>query len=283
MTIKQVNLDIWNTNNIIVYANSGEVDCRYIEVSFKDDSQNNISLSNKSVTFYAKKPDDTTIFNYCTVDTTNNTATVELTSQTLSVPGILECEFQIFNGDNVLLKVDGLKISVSNSNDFSQAVESESESNVLTSLINNVNKNSEAIGNLANLTTTKKSNVVSAINELNGKIISSHILYSNSSGSSSTITLSSSAANYKYIEIYYFKDLNQIISTKIYNPNSKAATLGSVTFYANALFLRAAIVDINETAITWRSSDSGWGTVSTGGNTISSEQVFKICQVIGYR
>ena len=283
MTTKQVNLDIWNTNNVIVYANSGEVDCRYIEVSFKDDSQNNISLSNKSVTFYAKKPDDTTIFNYCTVDTTNNTATVELTSQTLSVPGILECEFQIFNGNNVLLKVDGLKISVSNSNDFSQAIESESESNVLTSLINNVNKNSEAIGNLANLTTSQKSNVVGAINELNGKIISPHILYSNSSGSSSTITVSSSAANYKYIEIYYFKDLNQIVSSKIYTPNGKAATLGSVTFYANSIFLRAAIVDINETTITWRSNDIGWGTVSTGGNTISTTQVFKICQIIGYK
>lgn len=111
----------------------------------------------------------------------------------------------------------------------------------------------------------------------------STILYSNNSGSSSTITLSSSAADYDYIEIYYFKDLNQIVSSKIYNPNGKAATLGSVTFYANSIFLRAAIVDINETTITWRSNDIGWGTVSTGGNTISKEQVFKICQVIGYK
>lgn len=111
----------------------------------------------------------------------------------------------------------------------------------------------------------------------------STILYSNNSGSSSTITLSSSAADYDYIEFYYFKDLNQIVSSKIYNPNGKAATLGSVTFYANSIFLRAAIVDISETTITWRTSDSGWGTVSTGGNTISKEKVFKICQVIGYK
>lgn len=111
----------------------------------------------------------------------------------------------------------------------------------------------------------------------------STILYSNSSGSSSTITLSSSAADYDYIEFYYFKDSNQIISSKIYSPNGKAATLGSVTFYSNSIFLRAAIVDISETTITWRAKDIGWGTVSTSGNTISKEQVFKICQVIGYK
>ena len=111
----------------------------------------------------------------------------------------------------------------------------------------------------------------------------STILYSNSSGSSSTITLSDSASNYDYIEFYYFKDSNQIISSKIYSPNGKAATLGSVTRYADAIFLRAAIVDISETTLTWRSSDSGWGTVAVGGNTISTTQVFKICQVIGYK
>ena len=109
------------------------------------------------------------------------------------------------------------------------------------------------------------------------------ILYDNDEGSISTITLSDNVSNYNFIEIYYFKDSNQIISSKIYNPNGKAATLGSVTFYANSIFLRSAIVDINETTITWRTSDSGWGTVSTSGNTISSEQVFKICQIIGYK
>ena len=111
----------------------------------------------------------------------------------------------------------------------------------------------------------------------------STILYSNNSGTGSTITLSDSASNYDYIEFYYFKDLNQIVSSKIYNPNGKAATLGSVTFYANSIFLRAAIVDISETTLTWRAKDIGWGTVAVGGNTISKEQVFKICQVIGYK
>lgn len=109
------------------------------------------------------------------------------------------------------------------------------------------------------------------------------ILYDNDEGSSSTITLSDNVSNYNFIEIYYFKDLNQIVSSKIYNPNGKAATLGSVTFYDNKLFLRASIVDISETTITWRAKDIGWGTVSTSGNTISKEQVFKICQVIGYK
>lgn len=283
MITKQVSLNTWSTNNVVVYANSGEVNCRYIEVSFKDENQNNISLIKRNVTFYVKKSDNTTIFNYCTINTTNNTAVVELTSQTLSVPGILECEFQIFDENNLLLKVNGLKIFVSNSSDFSQAIESSSESNVLTSLINDVKENSEKIGNLVDLTTTEKSTVVGAINELDGKIISAHILYSNYSGTNSTITLSDNISNYNYIEIYYFKDLNQIISAKIYDPNGKAATLGSVTYYSNTLFLRSAIVDINGTTVTWRTSDSGFGTVTSSSCGVSNEQVFLISQVIGYK
>lgn len=319
MITKQISLYTWDTNNVIVYANSGEVDCRYIEVSFKDESQNNISLTDRYVTFYAEKPDGKTIFNYCTIDTIEDIATVELTSQVLSVPGVLECEFQIFDKNNVLLKVSGLKIFVSTSKDFSEAIESTSESNILTSVINESKKISQSIGNLSdlntlekntvvgainevnqkandsymlcsnsigqlnNLNTNEKGNVIGAINELNEKIISAHTLYSNSSGTQSTIILSDSAANYDYMEIYYYKDFNQMVYSKIYKPNNRSVTLHSVTYFVNTVFLRAAIVDINGTTITWRASDSGWGTMNRTDCNTTSENVFFINQIIGYK
>lgn len=226
MITKQISLKTWDNNNTIIYAVSGEVASRYIEVSFKDESENNINLSGKTVTFYAKKPDDTTILNYCSVNTVSNTATLELTSQTLSVPGILECEFQIFGNTNVILKIKGMRIFVSESKDFSEAVESVSESDVITKLINDTQKNSDNLGDLNDLTTTEKSSVVEAINEIGSKtvpvsqggtgatskiaartnleVMKKYTLYSNSSGTYSTITLNDSVENYDTICVYYF-------------------------------------------------------------------------------
>ena len=55
MVTKQVNLNVWEPNNIVLYANRGEIDVRYIEASFKNEDQNNINLANYSITFYVKK------------------------------------------------------------------------------------------------------------------------------------------------------------------------------------------------------------------------------------
>ena len=307
MITKQVSLNIWNTNNVVVYANSGEVDCRYIEVSFKDENQNNINLTNKSVTFYAKKSDNTTIFNYCTVDTINNTATIELTSQALSVPGILECEFQIFDKDNVLLKVNGLKIFVSDSEDFSQAIESSSESNVLTSLINDVKENSEKIGNLVDLTTTEKSNVVGAINEVNSKTIpisqggtgattassaisnlgvSGTVLYSNESGTTGTITLSQPYTNFVRIGVYA---QGQYDNDSIYNEmltSISYMTLGCTSFNDSnydMLVWRLAYITFSGNTISFYKN--GAASFSAGsGNYLESgtNDGLKITHVVGY-
>ncbi len=140
MITKSIRLNTWKENYVNIYANRGEVDSRYIEVSFVDQSQTNISLSGKSVTFYAAKPDGTHIYNNCSVNTSTNTATFELTSQALSASGVVDCEFQIFSGQNELLKVNGLKIVVSSVCDFSDSVESSSEFNVLTQAINQANE-----------------------------------------------------------------------------------------------------------------------------------------------
>lgn len=168
MITQKISLNTCEINHVIVYANEGEVQCRYIEVLFKDDEANDVSLSGYDVTFYAKKPDGTSIYNSCTVDTVNNTATVELTSQTLSASGVLECEFQIYNGSGTLLKVGGLKIAVAPEKGFSGAIESTDEFNVLTSAINEARGFSNSIGDLDDLTTTEKSTIVGAINEIQG-------------------------------------------------------------------------------------------------------------------
>lgn len=139
------------------------------------------------------------------------------------------------------------------------------------------------IGSLDNLTTNRKTNIVSAINELNIKILSPYSLFFNTSGTSSTITLSDNAVNYDYIEVYYFKDDGNYMSTKIYDPNGKSLTLSSVTYYSNTLFLRASVIHINGKSVTWKSNDSGNGTVTGSSTSVDSSQVFKIIKIIGYK
>lgn len=307
MVTKQVNLNIWNTNNVVVCANSGEVDCRYIEVSFKDEDQNNISLTNKSVTFYAKKPDNTTIFNYCTVDTVNNIATIELTSQTLSVPGVLECEFQIFDENNVLLKVSGLKIFVSESEDFSKAIESISESNVLTSVINETKGLSKNIGELDHLNTSEKNTVIGAINEVNSKtipisqggtggvtatdarinlnIMEATTLYDNSNGTNGTITTSENLSKFSYLDIFFRANGSHFASQRIYEPNGKSLHLFSCTAYSPTSTVMAftSIITFSGTSVTWNSDNDSFFAVNTSNKcTFEFSRGLYIYKIVGY-
>lgn len=135
MVTKKIKLNVWENNYITLLANQGEVDSRNIEISFEDQN-GELNLKNKNVAIYIEKPDKTRIFNNCEVNSQNNTAKVVITSQMVSVVGVLDCEFQIFDGQNTLLKVGGLKIAVSSDGDFSNAIQSSSEFDALIQAIN---------------------------------------------------------------------------------------------------------------------------------------------------
>lgn len=119
MVIKEISLNLWEDNHILIRTVRAEVDSRKLKVSFIDEDGNALSLSGKNITLYAKKPDGTEIYNNCDIDTSKNIASVSITSQMVSSIGIVECEFQIFNSNNLLLKVNGLKLLVVSKCDFS--------------------------------------------------------------------------------------------------------------------------------------------------------------------
>jgi len=103
------------------------------------------------------------------------------------------------------------------------------------------------VGSLPELTTTDKTSLVNAVNEVNGKTIpitqggtgattatdartnlevrKAHVLYGNSTGSSGTVTLSETCANFQYVEIYYRDDSNRYSSIECYEPNNKKIAL----------------------------------------------------------
>ncbi len=288
MVTNEISFETWKSNYIIVYARKGEVDARTIVASFKGTDGNNLDLTDKSVTFYALKPDKTQIYNNCTVDTVSNTASIVLTSQTVSVSGIVDCEYQIFEGDNLLLKVSGLKLAVEGGNDFSEALESASECNALINALNDAESISEDVGDLSNLNTTEKGTVVGAINEINNKtipisqggtggttataartnleVMTGVQLYYNASGTHGTITLSDTIANYNMIEVFYtFAQSGGTSYGEVrYNSasawNNGASSCGfnltytdaflDLTANENRLELMAAMVKISGTSLT---------------------------------
>lgn len=274
MVTKEICLKLWENNYLTLLANQGEVNSRYVVVYFQDEFENNLNLSGKSVTFYALKPDGTQIFNNCTVDTANNTATVMLTSQMSSIVGILECEFQIFDSNNTLLKANGIKIIVSSKGDFSEAVESKSEFNTLVQAINTANTFSSSVGDISELTTTANNTLVDAINELDSKVIpisqggtgsttaskareslevrKEHSLYSNSSGTYGTITLSDSYTNYDLIRVYFLD--NGVTNVTEFPTNiGKQVNLDNVYIHSNGtvLYIHSCLLTFSGTSATF--------------------------------
>lgn len=96
------------------------------------------------------------------------------------------------------------------------------QDNVDKELIN-LNNN---VGNLIDLDTSNKENLVNAINEILKKYAPIE-LYNNSSGAYGTINLSDDASNYTYMEIFFSGNdgYNYPSSVKIYSPNGKIASL----------------------------------------------------------
>lgn len=304
MITQKITLNTCEINHVIIYANEGEVRCRYVEVLFKDDETNDVNLNGYDVTFYAKKPDGTSIFNSCTVDTVNNTATAELTSQTLSVSGILDCEFQIFNSSGVVLKVGGLKIAVAPEKGFSGAIESTDEFNVLTSAIYEARSFSNSIGSLENLSTTEKSTVVGAINEVNEKVIpvsqggtgaqskigartnlevrKEYSLYSNSSGTNGTITLSDNYSNYDVIKVL-FGDNNVHSVFSFYPSVAYRTPLSTLYTYSNlaGLYFHGSFLSFSDKTATF--SRQGLSDFTSSGTSTMSSTDLKVYKILGYK
>lgn len=109
------------------------------------------------------------------------------------------------------------------------------------------------------------------------------VLYNNASGSNATsITLSDSAANYNYIEIFYRSNDNVYSSLKVDSPNTKLINL--TAFYAGGadIYNNSCNYTINGTSIT-RGTGVSWYILSN--TTVSSSNAYNIyiTKVIGYK
>ena len=116
-------------------------------------------------------------------------------------------------------------------------------------------------------------------------IYGGRVLYSNSSGSTGTITLNETANNFSMIEIFYGKDSQGYDSTKIFLPNGKTASLTATNMYSTTGIQTATkLVTISGTSVTPNTSRCGY--VNLDGSSFlktGAENMIKIRYVVGYK
>lgn len=107
-------------------------------------------------------------------------------------------------------------------------------------------------------------------------------LYQNDSGTTGTVTLSETSANYPYLEIYYGKGGSMNVQ-KVYTPNGKTINL-STSIYASTGFQTVSKqMKISGTSITAVSGTYGYGNIYPAGTVqTASENAIVIYKVLGY-
>ena len=108
-----------------------------------------------------------------------------------------------------------------------------------------------------------------------------HVLYNNDSGTAETVTLSDSAENYTYLEIFYRSSGNNACgSVKVFSPNNKLVHLGTIHYVADYDYAKFALVSISGTSITF--SQNYQITLKNNGSVYSAENAIFITRVVGY-
>lgn len=117
--------------------------------------------------------------------------------------------------------------------------------------------------------------------EVNGVCISGKVLYNSASGTAGTVTLSDSAENYTYLEIFYRSSGdNACGSVKVFSPNGKLVHLGTIHYIADYDYAKFALVSVSGSMITF--SQNYQITLKNNGSAYSAENAIYITRVVGY-
>ena len=111
------------------------------------------------------------------------------------------------------------------------------------------------------------------------------VLYNNTSGSGDVITLSESAENFEYIEIFYTDNNNKVGgSVKVYSPQNKTVSLSVIEAgTATTTYFRRTSYHILGSSLTPNVESAGYVRISTATPShTSGANYIKICRVVGF-
>lgn len=117
--------------------------------------------------------------------------------------------------------------------------------------------------------------------EVNGVCLSGKVLYNSASGTAGTITLSDSAENYTYLEIFYRSSSDNVCgSVKVFSPNGKLVHLGTIHYIATYDYIKYALVNVSGSMITF--SQNYQIVLKSNSSTYTAGNSIYITRVVGY-
>lgn len=119
-------------------------------------------------------------------------------------------------------------------------------------------------------------------NDEGKEILNEVVLYDNEAGSSTTITLKETSANFKYLEFFCQSSDNTYTSVKVYKPNGKRVSVVSGWFGIYAYFKNAILI-INGTTVSVTQHNACQITGSAKCSTESVTTAISVIRVVGYR
>lgn len=120
-------------------------------------------------------------------------------------------------------------------------------------------------------------------------ILSKDILYNNTSGTKSTISIQRNLSIYEYIDIEYTVQ-KRYMTARVYSPQGKSTTLFEVGGYISGSnndimsLWRTCVITLINTTITFTSDRTMWGyVINSGSPVVTAENDLSITKIIGYR
>lgn len=137
---KEIAIDIEQFYIPDIDAKQHDVKSRYLKIKLYNQGQEfNVNDKDLAYKFFAIKPDGTEVFNNCTIE--NGYVVIELTGQTLAVPGKVKAELMVTGATNgEVLTTKPFIINVIKSINSSKAIESTNEYSVIMNLVRDLNE-----------------------------------------------------------------------------------------------------------------------------------------------
>ncbi len=134
----RLTLDVKKKNHDIITAVQHDASSRYLDINLIDNGVN-INLTGHEVRLYAKKPDQTEVYNNGQItNAAQGRVQIELTSQLLSKEGYVEAQVVIFKNNQQILSSLPFRIHVVKNLMSDNAIESSNEYGALTVLFQNL-------------------------------------------------------------------------------------------------------------------------------------------------
>jgi hypothetical protein len=117
------------------------------------------------------------------------------------------------------------------------------------------------------------------IDDITSKL--SKVLYDNPTGTNTTVNLSETSANFKYMDIYCLSSDNTYTTVRVHEPNGKRVTAMS-GWFGSAAYFKNCVLIINEAVISVTQGNNAQITGTNACTTASLADAIKVVKVVGY-